>query len=218
MKLLRLILKEILIMRNMFLTGENIRDIKSACHFEYADYLYDKKDIENATIHYNKAINLNPKNYYAYWGLTASLIAKGLFIEAMESCDKGISVKSDSRFFILQSIIYTALGKPDIAEEARLKTLKYFNNKLDVAYDALGYMYYRFNMLDRAEHYLKEALAANPGEAGIHYNLAIIYSKKHQHQMAKEEFQKVLELSSSNRSKENRYKKYAEKALKNVNI
>lgn len=73
----------------------------------------------------------------------------------------------------MQSIVYTALDKPDLAEEARLKTLKHFNNKLDAAYDELGYIYHRFNMLDRAEHYLKQALEVNPSEAGIHYNLAL---------------------------------------------
>jgi protein O-GlcNAc transferase len=190
----------------MFFTGEKIKNIKSMSHLVYANYLYDKNDIQKAANHYRRAISLNSNNYYGYWGLTTCLMAKGLFDEALQACDKGISIKPNARFFILQSAIYSALGNLEDAEVACQKTLKHFQSKLDVAYDALARTCYEFNILDCAEYYCKKALAVNPNEAGIHYNLAVLYLKKHQNEMAKDEFRKVLEFPSTDRKKEKNIK------------
>ncbi len=212
-RFLELISKINITVYSMLFTGENVKNVKSMCHVEYANYLYDKKKIDRAINHYNAAINLNSNNYYAYWGLTASLMAGGLFTQAIEICNKGISIKPDARFFILQSAIYLALGKIEQAEDACQKTFKHFHNKLDVAYDALARTCYQFNILDASEYYYKKAMAINPNEAGIHYNLAGVYLMKHQNEMAKEEFRKVLELPTVNRSKEKQFKKYAKNQI-----
>jgi tetratricopeptide (TPR) repeat protein len=201
---------------NMFLTGENVKNIKSMCLVEYANYLHDKKDIDDAINYYKRALRLNSNNYYAYWGVTAGLMEKGLFNQAIDSCNKAISIKSTTRLFILQSVIYNALGETNLAEEALQKTVKYFDKKMDVAYDALAYTCYFLNMLDAAENYAKEALAINPNEAGLHYNLAKIYLKKHQNQMAKEEFQKVLQLPSMDQKKVKRFREYAKKEIDKI--
>jgi tetratricopeptide (TPR) repeat protein len=215
-KLLSLIFEIISGVLNMFLTGEKIKDIKSYCLVEYANYFYDKKRFDNALNCYNRAISLNPANHYAYWGVTATLIMKGMFTEALDSCNKGISIKADERLYILQCVIYKALGKSIRSEEVLQRTLKYFNEKVDVAYDTLAHTCYSFNLLDDAEYYAKKAMAINPDEAAIHYNLAKIYSQKHQNQMAKEEFQKVLELSSIDQKKLKHYKVYAQNEIDKI--
>jgi tetratricopeptide (TPR) repeat protein len=212
-KLLSLIFEIILGVLHMFLTGEKIKNIKSYCLVEYANYFCDKKRFDNAMNCYNRAISLNPDNHYAYCGVTATLIMKGMFTQALDSCNKGISIKADGRLYILQCIIYIALGESIRSEETLQRTLSYFNEKLDVAYDTLAHACYSFNLLDGAEYYAKKAMAINPDEAAIHYNLAKIYSKKHQNQMAKEEFQKVLELSSIDQKKLKHYKVYAQNEI-----
>jgi len=200
----------------MFLTGEKFKNIKSMCFVQYAKYLRNKKDIEDAIIYYKRALNLNSDNYYAYWGVTVSLMEKGLFNEAIDTCNKAISIKSNTRLFSLQSIIYKALGESGLAEEAFQKACKYFDNKLDVAYDLLARTCYHLNMHDAAEYYIKESLAINPNEAGIHYNLACIYLKKHQNQLAEEEFKKVLQLPSINQKELKRFREYSKKAIDKI--
>jgi tetratricopeptide (TPR) repeat protein len=198
------------------MTGEKIKHIKSMYHVEYANYLYDKKDVQIAINHFRQAINLNTNNYYAYCGLTASLMAKRLFQEALDSCNRSLSIKPDARLFVLQSVIYSALGNSKLAEESCQNTFKYFHDKLDVAYGEVAYGCYQFGLLDAAENYMNKAMAVNPSEAGIHYNLANIYLKKQQNEMAKAEFRKVLELSSIDRKKERQYKEYARKQIENL--
>jgi tetratricopeptide (TPR) repeat protein len=200
----------------MFLTGEKTKDIKSYYLIEYANYLYDKKEIDDAVNYYKRAISLDSSNYYAYWGVTAALMEKGLFTQALDSCNKGLSIKSDRHLYILQCVIYKALGESIRSEEAFQNTLKYFNKKLDVAYEALARTCYSLNMLDAAEYYAKEAIAVNPNEAGTHYNLAKIYSKKNQHQMAQEEFKKVLQLPSIDQKRLERFRVYAQKEIDKI--
>ena len=213
---LGLISKIFITVYSMFFTGEKVKNIKSMCHVEYANYLYDKKDFQNAENQYRQAIKLNADNYYAYCGMTAGLMAKGLFQDALDYCNKSLSIKPHVSLFILQAVIYSALGKSNLAEESCQKTLKYFQNKLDEAYDAVAHRCYQFGILEAAEHFINKALVVNPAEAGIHYNLANIYLKMQKNQMAKIEFQKVLGLSSINRKKEKRYKEYSKKQIERL--
>jgi tetratricopeptide (TPR) repeat protein len=200
----------------MFWCGEPFDKIKSMCLVDYANYLDKGNEIDEAIVHYKKAIKLDPRNYYAYGGLSAALITKRHFREALEYCNKAITFKPHVILFVLQSIIYKCLEQPPMAEEALEKTLPFFNNKRDAAYDRLAYTYRGFKMYDEAEYYLKEALRINPTEAGLHFNLARVYSKKNQRQMAKSEFQKVLELSSQNRRNLKRYRNYAKKEIERI--
>lgn len=197
----------------MFLGGEKLHDIKSICFVDYANYLHDKKDIEKAIEYYKKALRVNPNNYYAYGGLAGAFTEKRLFREALEYCNKAISIKKSAiLIYILLVVIYESLEEHILVKEALQKTLNFFDNNLVAAYDRVAYTCFQLGMHKKAEYYCKEAIKTNPNEAGPHYNLALIYLAQEKFQDAKDEFQKVLELSS-----DKRYKKYAIKNIKSIN-
>lgn len=195
----------------MLLHGDRVKEIVSLSLVDYANYLYDKKDIDKADRYFRKALEYNPQNYYAYGGLATIYISRQLFKEALGFCDKGIALKPDILLFILRYVIYNSLDKVDSAEKALQKILVFFNNDKAAAYDRLAYTYFEFEMYEKAKHYCKEAIKIEPKEAGPHYNLAKIYQAKGQSQLAKEEFQKVLVLTSNKR-----YRKHAEKEIERL--
>lgn len=196
----------------MFLGGEKFNDIKSLCFTEYANFLMVKKNIEKAAKFYDMAICLKPNNPYAYAGLAGVQVEERLFKEALESCNKALSIKPGGRRFVLQSIIYKLLGDNVFAEKAIQDALKYFRNNLGDVYNRLAYTYYEFRMYEEAEYYCKELIKMYPDSGSTHSNLAKIYLSQEKFQEAKDEFQKGLELTS-----DKRYKKYATENIKSIN-
>ena len=147
------------------------------CHVDYANYLHDKKNIDKATLYYRKAITLNPNNHYAYGGLAAAQVDKGLLEQALESCKKAISIKESAVLFILENLIYRSLGQPLLAEVARQKAIEFLGGNL-AAYTHLSNLYLKFNMYEEAEYYCKEALKINPNDDDLRFHLNKIYSAK----------------------------------------
>lgn len=211
--MIKLIFKIIGRFYHMFWYGEKFNEIISVCLVDYANYLHDKKDIKKAIEYYNKALSLDSNNYYAYGGLTAAFIEKRLFKEALEYYNKAITIKKpDILMCILLVIIYESLGESILAREALDNALKFFDNNLAALYNHLAYTYFNFDMNEKAEFYCKEAIKIVPNEAGLHNNLAKIYLAHEKFYEAREEFQKVLELTS-----DRSYKKYAIENIKKIN-
>jgi tetratricopeptide (TPR) repeat protein len=176
MKLIKLILKMIGFIYGMLFTGENIKNIKSTCQVEYANYLHDIQDIEKAIKYYNKAISSNANNYYAYGSLAAALFEKKQFRQALEYCKKAGSIKpSGISVKILSFVIYDILDEANLAKEVLQYILKFYENDLIAGYDRLAYTYYQVGMHKKAEHYCKEALKINPSVWSLHFNLGKIY-------------------------------------------
>jgi len=194
----------------MFFAGNKFNDIKSMCFVDYANYLHDRKNIEKAMLYYNKAITLNPDNYYAYGGLAAAQTEKGSLKQALESCNKAILIKPNVLLFILQSIIYKYLGEPLLVEVAKQKATELFEDKL-TAYSKVADAYLKFSMYEDAEYYCKEAIKMNQNDAGLHNNLAEIFLAQQKFTEARDEFEKALELTS-----DKRHKKYAIENIKKI--
>lgn len=194
----------------MFLTGENFSDIRSLCLTDYANFLrVRKRNYEKATRFYNMAIRLKPENHYAYAGLASVQVEKQMFTEALESCNKAISIKPTGQCFILQNLIYKLLRDNFGAEKAVQEALKFFDNNLAVVYNQIAYISREFKLYDTSEYYCKELIKKYPEEAGAHFNLASIYLVKGQLQDAKSEFLSGLGLTT-----DKRYRKYAEKEIR----
>ena len=189
----------------MFSEGKKWKEIKSMYLFHCGNYFHDKKNIDKGIIYYKKALGLNADNYYAHTGLGAAYLEKGLFREALDFFDKAISIrKPDILASILLFITYESLGESDIAQEVLKTILRFFKNNEPATYDRIGYTYRQLGMYKEAEHYIKKAIEISPTEGGPHYNLAKIFLAQDNLRMAKEEFQKVLELKI-----QKRFKRYA---------
>lgn len=197
----------------MFLEGENISKIRSMCFVEYGNYIHEKKDIDRAIMFYEKALKLNPKNSYANVGIASAFVDKGLFNRAIEHCKEAIGVKPNVHCYLLLTLSYEIIGAEVLANEAfQVSVKKFFSDNLASAHEGLAYTYFKFAKYDKAEYHCKEAIKANPTNAGPHYNLAMSYLKQGKIENAKTEFQKVIELNS-----DKRYKKYALENIKSIN-
>jgi len=195
----------------MFMHGEKVNKIKSACFTDYANYLAREKNIEDAIKYYNRALSCYSNNPYAYSGLASAFIIKKMFKDALEACNKAISIKPSRRLYILQSIIYNNLGELLLAGNAFESSVKFFDNSLSDAYDGLACTYWFYNMHEVAEKNSKEAIKIKPNDASYHYHLAAIYAAKKEYQKAKQEFAEVLKLST-----DRKYKAFAKKEIGNI--
>lgn len=212
MRFIKLILKIFLIVRNMFFIGENIKNIKSACLVEYANYLDDKLNVEDAIKYYHKAISLNSKNYYAYTSLAATLFKIKQFKQALEYCKKAGAIRSGKLVNTLLFVIYDVLGEIRLANEVLPKILIAYKDNLAAAYDRLGYIYFQVNLYDKAEYYNKEAIKLKPNTPGLYFNMATLYLAQRKYFDARNEISKVLEITTNKR-----YVKRALRKIENIN-
>ncbi len=197
---------------SMFMAGEKISDIKSLCFTDYAYFLNVKRKNYKKAIRFNNmAIRLKPDNPYAYTGLASAQIKEGLFRDALESCNKAISIKPSGPRFILQSLIYKLLYDDSLSGKAIQEALRFFDNNLLSVYNELANLYRMFNLYDMAEYYCREILKEYPDADGAHFNMAYVYLGKGQLQDARDEFQKGLRLTTNQRNK-----KYAEKEIRKI--
>ena len=192
----------------MLFSGKDIKHIKSACQVKYANYLHDKQDINKAILYYNKAINLDVNNYYAYGSLAATYFEKKEFEQALKYCKKADAIMQGISVHIMMVVIYDVLGDTKLSEGYLQRVMKFYNNDVVAAYDRLSYTYYQIEMYRQAEYYCKEALKIKPFAASLHYNLGNIYIAQQKLPEAKEQFNKVLELANNKR-----YKKYSIKSI-----
>jgi tetratricopeptide (TPR) repeat protein len=207
-----LISKIFLIVRNMLFTGDNIKDIKSACLVEYANYLDGKLNAADAIKYYNKAIGLNPKNYYAYASLAAALFKIKQFERALEYCKKADAIRSGKSVNTLLFVIYDIMGEISLANEVLSKIQISYKNNLAAVYDRLGYTYFQVNQYDKAEHYNKEAIKLRPNTPGFYFNMATLYLAQKKYYDARNEVSKVLEITT-----DKRYAKRATRMIESIN-
>ena len=58
---------------------------------------YKKKDFATAHLHYDKAIEIDPKNIMYYTNKSAVLFEEGKFDECIELCEKAVNVGRENR-------------------------------------------------------------------------------------------------------------------------
>jgi tetratricopeptide (TPR) repeat protein len=199
----------------MFFVGEKLKQIKLACSVDWAIYFYKKKEFQKAIGCYQKALLLDPNDYYANVGLAATLVANKSFRESLVSFDKAISIRKPDAWTLFPLLVaYKALGADDLARKALEGIMEFSNNNEAATYDGLAYTYFTLDMFEEAEHYSKRALEISPNESGLHYNLGKIYFAQQKPKEAKVEFQRAVELADSKREK--RLKRYAIHYLKDI--
>jgi len=201
----------------MFYLGEKVTDIKSTCLVDYGNYFHDKKSIDKAITYYNRALHLNPDNFYANVALAAALLEKKEFPKALDYLKRAAAIKKpDILTTILLFIGYESIDDGVSARRVLEEIFKYFKNNEAAAYDRISHSYYELGVYQRGEHYIKEALKIHPSLAGPHYNLALIYLAQADLELARNEFQKVLELASKKDKFEIRLRKLAYDALRDI--
>ena len=209
----KLILKLFERVFSRFFVGDKTKDIVAICFVDIAHYLHvKKKNLDGAIKYYRKAIDLNPSSYYAYAGLAAAFAEKGLFREALDYCDKAVAIRQpDKLMSFLLIVVYESLGQNELARELLNKTKLFYNKDISGSYNQLAATYFQLGFYKKTEYYYREAINIHPTVAIFHSNLARVYLSQGKLSEARDEFQKVLELSRNKRNK-----KFASKNIRSL--
>jgi len=129
-------------------------------HYTQGMRMYEKGDLNGATIEFNRAIGMNPKFAPGYGGLGLVEASKGNYKEAFKLVDKGLGYDGDNRYALIAKgrIITMAKEKDDWWEDAIKmfdKVLKDYPNDSEAWYYK-GWTYknaYKFS--DAANAYAK---------------------------------------------------------------
>ena len=219
MTLLKTIVNLVFDLYHMLMAGESLSALKLRYHVEFGHYFHQSKELNRARAHYEKAAALEPADFNAQAGLSEVCIAKQLYYEALEHAQKAMasspknlpaSVRATGDLNV--AIIYEALGKTQLADEAFKRRLAFDGGNLEYAYYHLSERHLRFDNYSKAEHYCKEALKLQPDGVYLHDHLARIYWRQNNLVDAKKEFERILQITSNKRNR-----KWATRAVKYLN-
>lgn len=157
-------------------------------------FFKEKKDLKNAIKYYQKAIDLEP-NFYQAWfnmGTTYGLLEE--YEYALEKFQKTIDLESSFyQAWYHLGYTYEQLGKFEIAIEKYQKAIDYYNDykswlQMGIAYGKLG-------ELETAVKKIEKAIEINPSFSHSWYNLGYAYEKLEQIETAIEKYQKAVEIN-----------------------
>ncbi len=148
-----------------------------------------------ALLKFSKAIELNPKNEWAYIELGKLYQNKGRFSEAEELFKKAIELdpKNDYVYFGLGDS-YQNMGRLFEAEELFRKAIE-LKPTNDWAYLGLGRLYKSKGRFSEAEELFKRAIELNPNNEWAYIGLGISYQRKGRFSEAEVLFKKAIELN-----------------------
>lgn len=192
----------------MFFVGEKFKTIRLACLVDCGNYFHEKKRIDTATMYYQKALNVDPNDYYANIGLAGALVMNKSFRKSLDFFKKANSLKKpDILTLTLMFVAYKALGEENLQKVMFKEMKNFFDNNEVPAYDCIANTFFELGMYDEAEYYIKKILGRYSNKAGPYYNLGKIYFARDKFKEAQEAFQKTLRLASGKNEKHLR--KYA---------
>jgi tetratricopeptide (TPR) repeat protein len=145
-----------------------------------------------------KAIELDPKNDNAYFGLGRLYMNQGRSAQAEKAFSKAIELNpgNDNAYFGL-GWFYQEQGQSARAEGAFQKALA-LDPKNDKAYFGLGRFYHGQGQFPEAEEAFKKAIELNPQNDVAHFELGRFYQEQGKFPQAEDAFKRSLELNSKN--------------------
>jgi len=133
---------------------------------------------------FETAIRLNPKLFEAYYFFGRACFAEGKLAEAAELFERASEVNPDDyQGPALVSSVYLGLGRSTEAEVASRKGLRVILRHLDLHPDDARALYLGANLFchlgerDKCLDFTRRALAVDPEDPGVLYNVACIHSK-----------------------------------------
>ena len=156
--------------------------------------LFQKGQVDEAIVHFQKAIKIDPNWANAYHNLSTALIQKGQVDEAIDACQKALAINPRN---IQASIdLGEALSKKGQMDEAIVQFQKAvdLNSNFSPAHYHLGFALFQKGRVDEAITQYQEALEIQPHSVPILNNFAGALIQKGQMDEATAQYQKILEI------------------------
>jgi TolB-like protein/Flp pilus assembly protein TadD len=144
--------------------------------------LFHLRRLDEATEEFRTAIRLDPRHFEARYFSARALFQQGRFADAARTFDEAAQVREDyqARFFAAQS--YQALGDAAAAEAAYRRARDVVLHHLELNPDdpraatMCAVSACRLGRKAEGLEWARRALAADPEDAGVRYNVACLYA------------------------------------------
>ncbi|MBI4838067.1 MAG: tetratricopeptide repeat protein [Nitrospirae bacterium] len=174
-------------------------DLKNAeVHYKIGMSHWTEQKLHDASIEFQKAINLNPKDKYALnaLGLLSTEFEK--YEEAVSYYKRAIAIDPD------YSNAMNNLGATYVRMQKWDEAINYFKAALtnplyttpEMAYSNMGWAFYNQNDYISAADALKKAILRNPDIPRANYILGLVYVKLGEDNKALEQFKKAVSVAS----------------------
>ncbi|MFQ5816993.1 MAG: protein kinase [Terriglobia bacterium] len=141
------------------------------------------KQYDEARKEFETAIRLNPNLFEAYYFYARARFAEGKLAEAARLFEQGCRVNpEDYQAPTLLAMVYKGLGRPADAEATYRRALQVIEKHLELHPDDARALYFGANALcqlgerARSAEWAKQALAMDPEDPGVLYNVACVYA------------------------------------------
>lgn len=181
--------------------NEDLKEFNSDNSEDYTYRAFDliiEKEYDSAVNLFKKAIHIDSKYDYAYFGLALALRGLQQFNEAIDNLNIAIQIKSDiDEYYNLRSECYLNLDDignalSDVNHSINLfsQNPKYYNNR--------GICYRRDGLFENAISDFNHSIHLDPDYDLPYFNLAVLYSIKGEWEKSIDFYEKSLKINESN--------------------
>ena len=173
-------------------------------HNNIAISLLGKGKVEEAIVHYNKALELDPNYSEAHFNLGNALLRLGRADEAIAHYQKALETNPNNiRAHYNLAGVLAQSGQTDAAIDHYNKILEKDPNHA-AAHNNLGAVLVRVGRVEEAMAQYAKALELNPNNAEAHYNLGNTLLQKGREDEAMTHYNKAVELNPNNAAAHNK--------------
>jgi len=166
--------------------------------------LYQLGRYDEAEVEFRIAIRLDPRQFEARYYFGRQCFQRGAFGEAARWFEEAAAVRDDypARFFAAQA--YTAQGRPELADAAYRRALAVAERHIERHPDdpraatMCAVSACRLGEAERGLAWAERALAIDPEDAGVRYNVACLYALEGQRERALDCLEEVARLGFGN--------------------
>jgi tetratricopeptide (TPR) repeat protein len=164
-------------------------------HNNIAINLLKKGQTDEAIVHYNKALELDPNYGEAHYNLANALLRQGRMNDAVAHFEKALELNPNnlSAHYNLGSVLVQS-GRVDEGIAHFRKAVE-LNPKNAAAHNNLGAALLRAGRVDEAATQYRDALVLDPNNAQTNYNLANTLAQYGRLDEAVKHYQKALQLN-----------------------
>ncbi len=166
----------------------------------YCNRAIYKKDVGryyDALLDFNKAIELDPRDYLNHYNLALNYSKLNLPDSALMHYDLAIKYNPDyGSSYLNKGFIYLKIDSASLAIAEFEKALTVLKGTKEISYakNNLGYSYYMLGEFKKAQRWIEESLNMNPLNSYAQKNLALIQIANEDYKAACKSINKAIEL------------------------